>query len=90
MRRCDSGIISSCTQSDLVSAGGHCWVSEFLRELPQTMMLIMFASQRRPFLEIIVTRKISLVPMVNNNLPESQLHFLYLSYKSGHMVIVND
>lgn len=88
MRRCDSGTISSCTQSDVVSAGGHCWISEFLRELTQAM-LIMFASQRRPFLEVIVTRKISLVPMVNNNLSESQLH-IYLSYKYDHMVTVND
>lgn len=87
MRRCVSGTICSCTQSDVVSAGGHCWISEFLRELMQ-VMLIMLASQRRPFLEVIAARKISLVPMVNNNSSESQL-YIYLSYKSDHMFTVN-
>lgn len=80
MRKCNSGTISSCTQSDVVSAGGgRCLNLESLGH-PGTysgddtiQLLIMFASQRRLFLEVIVSRKISFVPMVNNS-SESQLH----------------
>lgn len=68
MRKCNSSTISSCTQADVFSAGrGKSYLIQIFAGLLKLIQEIIepfvaLASQRAPFLEVTITRKISLAP----------------------------